>query len=255
MDNNGQPNEKLIRYLDGELTGEALSAFEKLLTEDADMRAELENLQAAKLVVQHYGLKQQVASVHQEMMNEFRNEGAKSIQRKSYPFIRYTMRIAAGLFVLLFLFGAYEYITVSPSRLSADHYRPYEPGVERGAKETSVVEKAYTNKDYYEVISGVEKNKKHTVKDYFLSAQAYLVTQQFSSAIREFNTVLRDSSGNYKDDAEYYLAITYLRNNEPAKTKPLFEKIYHDSDHLYHDRVTCFTLLKLKLLLIKNPGR
>jgi hypothetical protein len=254
MNNSEQSTEKMVQYLDGELAGEELIAFERSLAENPEMQAELANLKLAKLAVQHYGLKQQVASVHHHMMNELKNDPAGT-RTGIYALIRSTMRIAAGLFILLFLFGLYEFIIVSPSKLSQENYRPYELSVDRGAAASSAIEKAYTNNDFKGVISNLEKNTNLVVKDHFLGAQAYLFTHQYAKAITEFNIVLHDTSGHYKDDAEYYLALSYLQNNEPVNAKQLLDKIYNDKDHLYHDRVTYWTMLKLKLLIIKNPGK
>ena len=37
--------------------------------------------------------------------------------------------------------------------------------------------------------------------------------------------------------------------------KPLLEKIYADHEHLYHDQVSYWTLLKVKLLVFKTSSK
>jgi anti-sigma factor RsiW len=75
MENSPEHTEKIIQYLDGELTGSELAEFEKLLTSDNTVRDELDNLGLARDAVQSYGLRQQVSAVHQEMMVELKSGG------------------------------------------------------------------------------------------------------------------------------------------------------------------------------------
>lgn len=255
MDNSEQADEKLMQYLDGELMGEELSAFEKSLANDPNMQARLESLELAKMTIQHYGLKQQVSSVHHQMMDEFRNEHPARDRGKIYPLLRPTMKIAAGLIIFMFLFGAYELVTVSSSGLAQNAYSPFELSIDRSAAESSAIEQAYVNHNFKEVIINLEKNTNPTEKDHFLGGQAYLAIHQSAKAIREFNKVLLDATGSYNEDAEYYLALSYLQNDQPLKAQTLMNKIYQDKDHLYHDRVSYWTMIKLKLLILKGAGQ
>lgn len=255
MDNSEQADDRLMQYLDGELMGEELSAFEQSLANDPEMRARMENLELAKMAVQHYGLKDQVSSVHQQMMEEFRNEDTAKSRGVIYPLLRSTMKIAAGLIIFMFLFGAYEFATVSSSGLAQNAYSPYALSIDRGAAESSAIERAYVNHNFREVTINLEKNTNATEKDHFLGGQAYLAIHQSAKAIREFNKVVLDATSSYKEDAEYYLALGYLQNDQPLKAQTLMDKIYKDKDHLYHDRVTYWTMIKLKLLILKGAGR
>jgi hypothetical protein len=255
--NNSEPlDEKLVQYLDGELSGDELSAFENLLGENTELKAEYENLKLAKLAVEHYGLKAQVASLHGTMMDDVKNSNSNPSVYKSYPFIRNTLKIAASLFLFLFLFTAWQYITVTPSKLIDENYQPYKVSVARGEASASVLENDFSNGNYNLVISDYKKLTQPGVKDHFLTGQAYLSLHQPANAIREFNAVY-DNPGNqdFKDDAEYYMAISYLENNELLKAKQLFNKIRDDKDHLYHKKVSYWTMLRLNLLIFKNHSK
>jgi tetratricopeptide (TPR) repeat protein len=254
MDNSSQPTEKIIQYLDGELTGTELSDFERLLSEDSALKAELENLQLAKLAVQHYGLKQQVASVHHQMMEELAHEPAASPAAKVYPLLFYVQRIAAALLIGMLTFGAYQFISVSPTNILTNN-PSYVLSVERGASESSAIKKAYAANNYKEVIHVFETEANPGAKDYFFGASAYLADHKPAKAIELYKKIISSNNStvnDYKDDAEYYLAISYLRNRQPKQAKVLLEKIYRDKDHLYHSQVTFFTMLKLKMLLVKS---
>lgn len=254
MDNSQQATEKIIQYIDGELTGNDLEEFEKLMDENKIIRVELENLRLAKSAIRHYGLKEQVAGVHKEMMAELSTGSKNTPVHKMYPFIRRTMQIAASLITILFIFGFYQYVTVNSKQLATESYHPYKVSISRGESETSGIEKAYLDGKNNRVIAEFEKLKPLGNKDVFLAAQAYLSNHQPAKAIQTFNSILKTKSAeaSFHDDAEYYLAVSYLQNNEPLRAKNIFEKIYDENDHLYHDRVSYWMLLKLKLLSLKT---
>ena len=255
MNDKGPHTETIINYLDGELTGDDLKQFEALLAADVAVRRELENIQLAQSVVNGYGLRAQVASLHGEMMAELGKEDVKP--GTIYRFIRPALKIAAGLLLVLSAAGVYEYVTVSPAKLYNENYGPYKESISRGAAETSALEKAYIDSNPALVISLYSKMNNTTDKAKFLTGQSYLATHQYIQAIRLFNTIINSpaSDGLFKDDAEYYLALSYVQYNEVAKAEPIFKKIYDDKDHPYHDRISYWTLLKVKLLALKYPGK
>ena len=256
MDNNDAQQETLMRYLDGELSGEASAAFERQLGENADLQAELDNLQLAKLAVTHYGLKARVAAVHGSMMQELNAGAAKTSTIKVYPFMRTTLKIAASLFIAMFLFTAYQYVSVTPAKLFAENYQSYELSTARGASGASALEADYKLGNFAVAVADFNKIGKPGAKDYFLVAQAYLALHKPVNAIANFDAADHDpENGDFKEDAEYYLAAAYLENNQPARAEVLFNKIYRDQDHLYHKKVTFWTMLRIKLLVLKNGGQ
>jgi tetratricopeptide (TPR) repeat protein len=255
MDNRESYSEKLIQYMDGELTGHELEIFEKLLSENSELQEELKNLELAKAAISSYGLKSQVASVHREMMQEFK-EHKMPAGSKIYPFIRDTLKYAASIVLILFSIGIYMYATTSSSKIYKENYEPYKLSISRGENTNTDIEQAFNTCKYDIVISTFKSFAHPDIKAYFLVAQAYLSTHQSDKAIPAFNQVVNSPGSNsFKDDASYYLALTYIENNQPAKALPIFEKIHADRDHLYHDRVSYWTLLKLKLLAFKSSEK
>jgi hypothetical protein len=253
MNNSEQHTEKLIQYLDGELSSSEKTTFEKLLSENEGLQQELENLNLAKMAVRSYGLKNQVASVRGEMINEFKIQ-QKSPEAKIYPFIRTTLKYAASVFLVLFSMGIYLYITSSSSTLYKENYATYKLSITRGEPVNSPLERAFNTGNYNEVINSFKALKNPGNKEYFLVGQAYQSTHQTNNTIQAFMKVLSatGSDNAFRDDASFYLALSYLENNEPKKAEPIFEKIHSDPDHLYHDKVSYWTLLKLKLLAFKS---
>jgi tetratricopeptide (TPR) repeat protein len=256
MSDNDKYTETIIRYLDGELTGVDLKSFEELLRENGAVQQELDNLRLALKAVRSYGLKTEVASVHDEMMQELKAE-KKSSTGRAYPFLRSTLKIAASLLFILLSICIYQYSTVSPSKLYNDNYRPYKESVSRGTAGTTELEKAYIDGKPGVVTGLFEKVKSADNKTDFLAAQSYLALHHPGKAIEVFKRILTSPPADlsFRDDAEYYLALAYLGNNQPGQAREFFKKIYGDKDHPYHDRVSYWLLLKLKLLSLKTAAK
>ncbi|HEX3383790.1 MAG TPA: tetratricopeptide repeat protein [Mucilaginibacter sp.] len=255
MDHNEETTEKLIRYLDGELSGAELTAIERLLDIDKDVRKEFEGLELAREAVRAYGLKNQVASVRKEMLESTATE--TNAEPKVYPFFRNAMKYAAVLVFAVLSITIYMYATVSSSKLYQDNYQAYQGSVTRGDASTGTIAAAFNAAKYRDVITTFKRTASHTNRDYFLAAQAYAAIRRYDDAIDLYNKLisLPGTENSFHDDSEYYLGLTYLENQEPAKAKLIFQKIYSNPDHLYHDKVSFWMMLKLKMLTIKDSGK
>ncbi len=255
MSNNIPQTERLISYIDGELDDAEKVLLQQQLEADTDMQAELENLSLAKDAVKHYGLVNKVASIHTKMMNQM---AATSTQKKaivrSLP--KHLMKYAAVIILLVGLFGLYQYFTVSADKLYAEEYSPYTVASFRGTETTFIIEKAYAEKKYDDVINAFELQTDASVKEIFIVGQSYLIKTNYAEAANCFKTVLTKNSSTHTglltDDAEYYLALSYLKNNEPAAALPLFKKIHNNKNHLYNNKVRGWFLKKLQLVVWKK---
>lgn len=253
MDTN-KTTETIIKYLDGELSGEELKAFEQLLNHDENVKNERESLELAQKAMASYGLKAQIAAARGEMAGEVQGGSQSTTQAKIYAMVRPILQIAASLLFVLLAIGAYEYATVSPSKLYNESYEPYKASVLRGG-DNSDLETAYVSGEKKTVIALFEKMTAPDNKASFLAGQVYLSIRQPKKAIGAFTNIMRSPNRAYKEEAEYYLALSYLQNDQPAKANALFKRIYQDSEHLYHNKVDYWMLLKVKLLILKSHSK
>src|SRR5664279_4236393 len=116
--------ELLIQYLDGELSGEPLRNITIRLSENAELRGELENLQMAREAMKSFGLKSRIGDIHKEMMRELKNSGSNRSGMVRSIF-QTSLRIAAVLIVLLGASALYQYLNVTPDRLFNESFVPY----------------------------------------------------------------------------------------------------------------------------------
>ena len=250
MNENSTHTETLIRYLDGELQGEELEKFKITLANDPSLRDELENLQFAREAAHRYGLKSKISDIHSEMMLEMKsNKPARGHVIKM--FVQTSLRVAAVLIVLVGLSALYQYYTTSPEKLFSENYQPYAIHEMRGEGNSRLEEK-YRMGKMDSVILEFNSLSAPKPEEYILGEIAFLENNQPGKAIKTLQELIRkntDSKTDYfEDDAEYYLAMSYLKNREPEKALPILEKIQADPSHPYNSKLSKWFVLKVKSL-------
>ena len=253
MDNSTQFNETLMKYLDGELMDVEREEFEKRLAIDAALRQELEDLKTARAAVRLHGLKQQVGSIHHQMMAEMKPAAIVRPISPARRVIRYSISIAASIFIVAVLIVGYNFFTLSPERLYNGQYRAYELSSVRGeATSASKLATDYQHGQYKEVIEDRQRLETATPKDDFLAGIAYLQTGNVSKAISSFQSVIEKNriatTTVFNDDAQYYLALSYLRNKDYDRCLDLIKTIRNSPSHLYHDQFSRGFVRRVKML-------
>ena len=181
--------------------------------------------------IRSYAMKQQIGKIHKEMMPRIkRSKPGLSVIRQIG---RSSLKIAAGVLLLIVCGFFYLYVTISDKKLFDSHYISYASSVERG--EQSVIAPA---------------------KIYFLQGQEDLKNGNTEKAVNEFNKTLEENRKSGKailnDDAEYYLALSYLKSGDAKSAIQIFEMIHDRRDHLYNSQVSSWFILRLKILALKQ---
>ncbi len=245
-------SEQLIRYLDGELQGADRKAVEDLLASDPEVKAELESLQQTRAAVRYYGLRQKVEILHSAMMEEMSPPVVKMSSGKK--FLRYSLATAASLVLLLGAYLAYNFFTLSPNKLFSANYKTYELSTLRDAGETepAQAEKAYREKNYKEVVRLHDAGIELSPRAEFLCGIAALELNEDAKAIKCFREVLDAAAQTgqpvLKDESEYYLSLSYIRNRDYDFALPILLKIKNDPDHKYNRSVSSRMIWRVKML-------
>lgn len=243
-------SEILVQYLDGELGLADQQKVEKQLTEDPSLANELKNLQLAREAVKMYGMQEQVKTIHKEMMQEL--QPRVKVMNSKRRILRYSISIAASILLIAGLFFAYNLFTLSKEKVFASNYHTYELATFRDSSsaEKSSIEKAFRDKQFKEVVGIVKAD--YTTEEHFLRGISFLEIQNNASAINEFRSVVLSNKNTgsklFEDEAEYYLALAYLRNGDYKSARELFQQIRNNPDHLYHDMITARLMRQVKML-------
>jgi hypothetical protein len=250
MSENLTSTDLLIQYLDGELQGEQQDLIKKNIEVNNATREEFERLQLAKEAIKQYGLKNKIGAIHIDMMRELKTDitAKPGIVRQ---LIRYSIRIAASALIIVGLAISYQYFTASPDKLFSENFAAFDLHETRGAAASPLVD-VYKKGNMQEVIANFNALQQPQPQDYFLAGNAFLSTSQPDKAIQEFMALqlknTADKTHYFEEDVEYYLALSYLKNQEANKAIPIFEKIHADKNHAYHKKISAWFIAKLHRL-------
>lgn len=169
--------------------------------------------------------------------------------------IFHSRKFAAAVIIVAGLSGLVKYVLTSPSGVYDKYYSPYELGITRGVSQSSRLEDAYRGGDWPFVVRTFASDSIKSNKDYFLTAMAYMQQKRYNESIGLFKTLMhvneRSKEPYYEDEAEYYLALSYLATDQTASALALFNKIAADPGHLFHRRVTDMSDVDMLILRTK----
>ncbi len=164
---------------------------------------------------------------------------------------------AMAVFIIIFgLFAFYLNMKANPERLFTDNYHPYEPQIMRGDSHRSNLKEAYTDGKMDSVIWEFKNLNSPIPEEYLLAGIAFLEKNQPEKAIETFKTLIQTNTNSktdyFEEDAEYYLAMSYLSNQESEKAMPYFEKIKADPENRHYDDVSEWLILNVKNSIVKK---
>jgi len=253
MDNSTHTmSEKLVQYLDGEMTGPEMEIMQQQLAAEKSLFDDLESLKATREAVKMFGLRQKVSGIHQQMMQEMKAPARKI--SSSRRIIRYSIAVAASVVLIAGSLIGYNFYTLSSSKVFASQYHPYELGTVRdgGNLPESSVETTYRERNYKKVTELYAAGNFQSAKEIFLAGMSFVEQGDNNKAIIELKKLIAENdtarSGLLKDEAEYYLALTYIRNRDYDFALDLLRKINDNPEHLYHDKVTGKLIRQVKML-------
>lgn len=258
---------------DNQITPETTAATARLIAEDEEAAKEWAYLHLAVDAVQEAGLYQQVASVRQQwesqgLADERRVDSTPEAQPQDHPpaeapsggvvrnLSRNMMRAAAIILLLLAGGAIFRYVRLSSSSLYSEYYSSYELGTTRGANSQDAIDQAFTARNWNKVLALSADNKTSTNKTEFLAGMADLELKKFDDAIAHFEQVIASNTHSgqdyFEDEAEYYLAMSWLAKRKVNEAMPILEKIRANKSHLYHDKVEKMSFTDLRLVQYKE---
>jgi tetratricopeptide (TPR) repeat protein len=171
----------------------------------------------------------------------FRDAKPAATRSDARRIIRYTISVVMG----------YNFYKLSSDKVFNDYYTTYElgtPNIDRYPY--SLAERAYRKKDFAEV-STLAKESKDTLS-LLLAGMAQLELKNYSSAAGYYKKVIeaneKAGTRHFKDEAEYYLALSYIADKDFDLSLDLLQKIYDDKGHGYNQKVTRKLLRQVRLL-------
>lgn len=249
-----EQNQTLIDHLDRSLRGETSAETQATIDNDPELIREYRFLRLAVQAIEDAGLYEDVGAVKEQWKIQ-----QTVVARPTGGIIRSISRNAAKIAAILILMAGgaafWKYATISSGGLYDKYYSSYSLNTSRGAGDGDAMDKAYQAKDWQMVIASFDAAKR-TNKSDFLAGMADLELKKYDDAIEHFEQVMaanaQAGTDYFQDEAQYYLAISWLAKDKVNEALPILEKIRADKNHLYHDKVEKMSFMDLRLVQYKE---
>jgi hypothetical protein len=169
---------------------------------------------------------------------------------RSFPGMRITTAVFAVLVLLLFFWKGYVLYQMSPDELFDKMYVPFSTGSNTGTQPPAKygIEQYYAAGNYVAATLQSKKQLQLTEKEKLLTGLAYLHRQDYSKAIKWLEPASNNFKSPYRQQAEFYLALTYLKNEDYDHSIETMEHIAYMPTHPYHNRISKSIISVVKLL-------
>ena len=229
-------DENIDLYLNGRLSGEVLRVFEGRLAQDKDLAHALWLRQGIQTAIKDRGVQEleaTLSTIRQEW-NGAKGQTEKQKATKSYSFRQY-MAIAASLVILavagIWLLNANQNTT--PGALFEQYYQAPFADRERALENQfeSLTDEAlasFAKEGYKEALNLFDQAailNPNSLKVAYYRGHCYLNTEKPAEAIVTFEQIVAHGDNIFVVDAEWYLALAYIKTNQIQQAKALLEGI------------------------------
>jgi len=233
--------EIISQYLDGELTGEALAAFEKQMQENEKLAREVNIYRTIEadqsFVIKNKTEKEKLAASLAKLNGDFfkKNE-AKVIGINRWW---YAAAAFAAAIVFILIVRPFEAETFDNEKLFAYYAKDVESlsAAERGSNNDTLLLQAvnlFNKKDYAQslpLLKSVLAGKPNETDIIVATGICYLQTNQYDSAIKVFDEVANVNTV-YKNLAIWYKALVLLKENKPEDCYRVLETLPPEADNI-----------------------
>ena len=155
-----------------------------------------------------------------------------------------TWHMAAASFALILVVGGLWYIlsnnSYSTDRLVSKYYQPAHPinqfrSVEFNSDDALKEAFSFYQQNDYKNALKYFNSIENQITAKFYSGVCYIELEQYDEAISSFNFVINDKDNLFVEQAEWYLGLIYLMDDQKNQALEQFEKI-SDSESYYADQ-------------------
>jgi len=221
------------RHLQGELDNEEQQSFKQRLKDDADFaqaykmsRQMTSYLQASQ---KQPALEEKMAELGKQYFKTEKKHEAKQVKM---PFLRIGLAVAAAISLLLLIWNPFN------STNLYDEFATHPPLalVEKNAANILIeqAEQAYANKQYevaYTALSKVIKDQPNNVQASLALGISALESDRTEEAKAIF-VALSEGTSVLKTYGQWYVALTYIKQGDNEKAKPILESLGNDEPAL-----------------------
>lgn len=151
------------------------------------------------------------------------------------------MRNFNNYFLVFFILslGLFSCSTGTPTYADYNTHKPMNISVEGNSETLEKVQKLFNDKDYETANTHLSRVAEYYIKNAEVQLYygiTFLELEQYPLAKVTFDKILRYKDSGFVDDAQWYLALMALKQNDTATCKSYLEQIPEDSN--YHTQAS-----------------
>ncbi|MCB0806528.1 MAG: hypothetical protein KDC05_12075 [Bacteroidales bacterium] len=226
----------LEEYVDGNLYGKELNDFHNEIDNDPELYHDAELSMEINEAIRDKSF-QELRAQLAEQNNQFTaSSSLLNIQKDLFR----TWHIAAASFALILVVGGLWYIlsnkTFSTERIVSKYYKPAHPIMQVRSVEINSDEafkeafQFYQQNDFKNALKYFNALE-NQITARFYSGICYIELEQFNEAIQSFEYVINDKDNLFVEQAEWYMGLIYLMNNQKTDAVAQFDKISNSESY------------------------
>ena len=217
------------KYLDGELSEPEVNTFEAEMQKDGDFAYEVKLQQTARETVEYANFMDKIEKVRSEKPpSEQPEKSSNGIIRRLLPIVG----LAAAALIALLIWPFWHSSPVDKEQqwtaLAEDNYQTYALDITRkgeGEQSLTQAEKAYNSGDYETALPIFEKYPDN-VEVQLAKGNAEYNLGKLDAATATFERIISaDKYPYHEPTANWYLALSYLQQDQPEKAKTALKTI------------------------------
>ncbi len=240
----------LDEYTAGSITRDWLQKQVPALNEQ-ELEKEIQLHRAAQSFLERAPIIAQVGILHEQFLNE--NNSIHADKKLIWMGRLKWIGMAASLLLAVGIYFWQSGNTLNADQLYAEVYQPYQAPVFRSQEKAADLTALFKKGAYQELVTAYEATKPVDNSAHFYAGLSYMELKNWTAASLSFQRILDNTaSPAFRDEAQFYGALTYLKTGALDKSVELFRDIKQDQQHLYFEKVQADQLEDLEALLRKK---
>jgi tetratricopeptide (TPR) repeat protein len=226
------------KYLMDKLTGSERKTFEKKMKDDPSLQDRVDHYRSLLEGIE-LGFNRELKSLLQE--EEIRIRDLKSKEKSKTRRLYYTLGIAASITLLIIMVFTTKDQLPDNETLFITYYQPYpniESPVSRSENNKENPYAFYENENYSEALDLFAQLNDKNPSDpapVFYSGICNLELNNTERAISFFKSIQKYNDNKYTRPANWYLALSYVKNNNKRDALAILEMLA-DGDDIYSNK-------------------
>lgn len=221
-------NEKIKKYLSGEISAEESNSFERQIAADIFLEEGMEGLEEFSNSIKNWNINDTISDLETRI-----NKRSVQLSSNKKIFLMNAFRYAAAACIIgIFSMASWRIFfikeDIDEDAIYTSYFKPLtDPyGTIRGdsniADDTRAIQ-AYEKENYFEAVRHYEKlvdSDPQNVKNNLFLGISFMATNQPKKAIDIFNKII--TSIEFHDDIQWYLGLAYIKVKDIQKAKDTF---------------------------------